>query len=292
MSNLPNKTREAICAEIEESLMGISVGEDADGMSYGLIDAIAEARHETDLKGAGDILRDASADILDAALSALGEAGYAVVRADEREQLLAENLSLQAMAGVGGDDGIDIAFVETLLEPILRSQKQLFADGTIGLLDENGKRITAIQPSVTGLRKLVIGEVERVVSAIEAVMDAAEYAAPLINAVKAARLKATHYANGMHIMSDLAQRAQEQREGKRAIATLQREADGMREALENLTLIIEDEITSERIAMDEWRKIGGPDWNDSHPAIARLNRLVASAEAARAALNLPPQEIG
>ena len=78
--NIPEDVRDAICAEIEESLCGISVGEDADGMSYGILDAIADARHETDLSGAGDILRDASADILNAALSALEAAGWEVNR--------------------------------------------------------------------------------------------------------------------------------------------------------------------------------------------------------------------
>lgn len=87
---LPNEVREAICAEIEEALCGISVGEDADCMSYGLIDAIAEARHETDLKGAGDILRDASADILDAALSALEAAGFEVNRKGTLNNVRAE----------------------------------------------------------------------------------------------------------------------------------------------------------------------------------------------------------
>lgn len=79
MSNVPDEVREAACAEIEEALRSISVGEDAVGMSYGILDAIAVARHEPDLSCAADILRDASADILDAALSALGKAGYAVV---------------------------------------------------------------------------------------------------------------------------------------------------------------------------------------------------------------------
>lgn len=86
--SVPDDVREAICAEIEESLRGISVGEDADGMSYGILDAIAEARHETDLRGAGDILRDASADILDAALSALEAAGWVCVPKVPTQQML------------------------------------------------------------------------------------------------------------------------------------------------------------------------------------------------------------
>jgi len=54
----------------EEAMRDISVCEDADGMAYGLLDAMAEARCEKELSGAGDVLRDASVDVARATLVA------------------------------------------------------------------------------------------------------------------------------------------------------------------------------------------------------------------------------
>lgn len=61
---------ERAAAAAEEAMRSISVCEGADGMSYGLLDAIAEARCEKELSGAADVLRDASADVSRAALLA------------------------------------------------------------------------------------------------------------------------------------------------------------------------------------------------------------------------------
>lgn len=95
MSNLPKEVREAICAKIEEEVRTIAVVSDGTDMGYYLVDAIADARHETDLGTAGDILRDASADIFDAALSALGEAGYAVVPVRPTETMVVAGRTAQ-----------------------------------------------------------------------------------------------------------------------------------------------------------------------------------------------------
>lgn len=77
---LPDDVREKMAEAIEAAMIEISVCEDADGMSYALTDAVAEARGEKELGGARDVLRDAAADVRDAALLALEQAGYAVVK--------------------------------------------------------------------------------------------------------------------------------------------------------------------------------------------------------------------
>lgn len=85
---VPDEVREAVCAGIEKALRDISVCEDGDGYSYGILDAIAEARGESDLRGAGDVLRDASADIFDAALSALAAEGWKCVPVEATDAMM------------------------------------------------------------------------------------------------------------------------------------------------------------------------------------------------------------
>jgi hypothetical protein len=61
---------ESAAGAAEEAMRDISVCEGADGMSYSLLDAMAEARCEKELGGAGDVLRDASLDVASAAIIA------------------------------------------------------------------------------------------------------------------------------------------------------------------------------------------------------------------------------
>lgn len=114
---------ERASAAVEEAMREIAVCEGADGLAYGLLDAIAEARGERDLKGAGDVLRDASLDVARAALSALDLEDEALV------EFCAQKLADEATAARNElrlmRNGIDLSNAQPVSPAIFRAEVRL-----------------------------------------------------------------------------------------------------------------------------------------------------------------------
>jgi hypothetical protein len=72
----------------EEAIKSISAGEDADGMNVTVLDTIAAWRDD-DGTQAAELIYDQSADVADAIIAALNEAGLVIVPRDATEEMVA-----------------------------------------------------------------------------------------------------------------------------------------------------------------------------------------------------------